>query len=173
MAYQYVGIPMAVGSRIGPWLSRMGSAAWAEAQSLLTKAGITGLRSVDDLVNYVKNNKMATANVLSTLALGGFAVSDLFSPDDKKDPETRAFVANLANMELAKMEQRFIDVASESEELSGLAGNASDLRTLKEICAWAKAHYGSKDAARKAFLRHQAFFELSKEDLDVGMELLV
>lgn len=165
-------IPATVVGRVGPWLQRMGPSAWSSAQEALSKAGIVGLKSAGELVTYVRNNKATTTTVLSSLAGAGFAVSDLFSPTDKGDPEVRQFVAELAQQEISSMRERISAVASSSEALAGVGHDKNDLRLLEQVTKWAIAHYGSKSNARNAFDMHQAFFELSKEDLDIGLELL-
>lgn len=164
-------IPAAVLARLGPWLTRAGQAAVAQAVTAMQKSGIP-VNTVADIVSYAKTNPTNALLVFSNLAMAGFAVSDLFSPAEKQDGEARRIATSLAVAEAAAVEVRLLDIASQSEKLSGVSGNKQDLVALRRILKWAKGHYGSQDAAIEAFKSHQAFFELSLHDLTNGFEVL-
>ena len=164
--------PVAVVSRLGPWLSRLGPAAAEAAYAALAKVGIK-VASAGELVAYINANKGAVAGVMTTLASAGYAVSDLFSPADKADPESRRSALELAIMEQKAIDARFSEVAKTSEIIAGISGKGQDLRMLREICVWAKGHYGSAESAIDAFNKQQAFYELSEDDVRLGFELLV
>ncbi|UNI73405.1 hypothetical protein ER16_Small1 [Pseudomonas phage ER16] len=105
------------------------------------------------------------------MASTGFAVSDLFTPADKQDPEVRKLATDLAVIEQRAIGNRLSVVAAESEQLKGLSGNRSDLMLLREI------HLGSRrvrqPGERQArFKLHQAFFELSEADVENGFDVL-
>lgn len=168
-----VQVPAAVAARLGPFLRRMDPKTWARAQKALEKNGITGIRNVDDLVRYMKDNPLASASILWMLADVGMAVSDMFGPEEKQDMEVRQFATELAMRELKAVNAVISGGAEASQALAGLAGeNQQNVKALINICDWARAHYGSIAAAKDAFIKHQAFFELSKEDVDFGMDLL-
>lgn len=165
-------IPAAVLARLGPWLNRAGPAAAEKAVSAISKAGVTGISTIDDIVRYVKANPLNSTVVFSSLASAGFAVSDLFSPADKQDVDARAAATSLAVKELEAVNQRLIDVAGNSEELAGISGKREDLVLLRRVLGFAKGHYGSSARAIEAWKNHQAFFELSLSDVEAGFELL-
>lgn len=165
-------IPAAAAARLGPWLMRAGPAAGEAAVAAVTKAGATGIKSVSDIVRYIGANKMNTAVVFSSLASAGFAVSDLFSPADKQDPEARVSATSLSVAELKASDSRLIDVAGDSENLAGLSGSREDLVLLRRILQWAKGHYGSAASAVEAWKSQQAFFELSLADIENGFAVL-
>lgn len=159
-------------SRLGPWLGRAGTAAAENALVAVSKATGTKFSKIDDLVAYVKGNKANAVLALSTLASTGFAVSDLFTPADKQDPETRQLATELAVIEMSAIDGRLNDVAASSEQLKGLSGNRSDLLLLREVLTWAAGEYGSVESAKRAFKMHQAFFELSAADVENGYDVL-
>jgi len=165
-------IPATVIARLGPWLMRAGPAASAKAVEAVSKAGVPGIRSVGDIVKYVKLNPMNSAVLFSSLASAGFAVSDLFSPADKQDDESRQAATSLAVLELKAMNVRLDGIAAGSEELSGISGDRSDLVLLRRILKFARGHYGSAERAIEAFRSHQAFFELNLDDIKSGFENL-
>lgn len=167
-----LAIPAAVLARLGPWLMRAGPAASAKAVAAVSKAGVPGIRSVSDIVKYVKLNPMNSAVIFSSLASAGFAVSDLFSPADKQDDESRQTATSLAMLELKAMNVRLDDNASLSEDMAGLSGNRDDLVLLRRILKFARGHYGSAERAIEAFRSHQAFFELDLNDIKSGFENL-
>lgn len=161
--------PIAVASRLGPWLGRAGLPALERAKTALASKGFVG-STVNDVVKWVSENQ---ASALIALSSAGFAISDLFSPEDKKDPEARKLATELAVIEQRAIDLRLSENASKSENLGGLVKNNQDLRMLRDVTQWAVNHYGSANAARRAFKMHQAFLELSESDLDSALELLV
>lgn len=164
-------IPAAVLTRLGPWLTRAGSAAMATAKEALGKSGVV-VNSVSDVVNYAKSSPGNAMLVFSNLAMAGFAVSDLFSPADKQEGAARAAAVSLALAEARAADIRLIEIGEGSERLGGLAGNKQDLVTLRRILQWARGHYGSPSAAIEAHKVQQAFFELSLGDVTTGFDLL-
>lgn len=165
-------IPAMVISRLGPWLGRMGASVLPRALTALEKAGVSGLRSVDDIVKYAKENPLNASLVFSALAQVGFTVSDLFSPQDKTDINGRSAATKLAVIEMKAVDQKLLEVAEMSEELKGISGNRNDLKTLQTVLRWAKSHYGSERAAIDAWKNNQAFFELSVSDIETGFGVL-
>lgn len=164
-------IPVAVLSRLGPWLTRAGAAAMTSVKAVLAKRGVV-VNSVSDVVAFAKASPSNAALVFSNLAMAGFAVSDLFSPADKAEGEARAMATSLALAEARAAELRLIEVGEDSESLGGLSGNKQDLVTLRRILQWARGHYGSPAAAIEAHKAQQAFYELSLGDVKTGFELL-
>lgn len=165
-------VPLAVLSRLGPWLARAGSAVLPKAFNAVSKASGTAVSSVDDVVKYAKASPGNALIVMSSLATAGFAVSDLWSPGDKADPESRSLAASLAVAELRATNQRLIEIGGDSESLAGLSGNRADLVLLQRVLRWARGHYGSPASAMEAHMSQQAFFELSFDDIKSGFEIL-
>lgn len=159
-------------SRLGPWLGRAGTAAAENALVAVSKATGKSIGKIDELVTFVKTNPGNAVLALTSLASSGFAVSDLFTPADKQDPEVRKLATQLANIEQTAIEGRLSEVAAASESLRGLSGNRADLVLLREILTWAAGQYGSPESAKRAFKMHQAFFELSAADVENGYEVL-
>lgn len=163
--------PVTVITRLGPWLGRLGPVALDGVYAALAKVGIN-VSTITQIGQYLSSNKTAVFTVFSTLASAGYAVSDMFSPSDKTDPEVRKTATELAVMEQQAIQARISKAAQQSETLSGLAGKGQDLRMLRDICVWARGHYGSAESALDAFNKQQAFFELSESDVKLGFELL-
>jgi hypothetical protein len=145
----------------------------SKAQLMEAFASVPGVRTLQDVVSYAMANKSNAVMVGTTIASAGYAISDLFSPADKADPEVRALATELAVIEQRAVRARIDGVASTSETLKGVSGSKQDLVLLRDILQWARGHYGSASAAKHAFGMQQAFFELSSADVDVGFELLV
>lgn len=164
-------IPAAVLTRLGPWLTRAGSAAMTSVKAALGKNGVV-VNSVSDVVAYAKTSPGNAMLVFSNLAMAGFAVSDLFSPADKASGEVRAAATSLAMAEAAAANLRLIEIGQDSESLGGISGNKQDLVTLRRILQWARGHYGSAESVIEAHKAQQAFFELSLDDVRSGFELL-
>lgn len=167
-----LAIPAAVVARLGPWLARVGAVAAEKAVTAVRGAGATGVNTVQDIARYASSSSANAIVVFSSLASAGFAVSDLFSPADKQDSEVRASAASFAVKELEMSNQRLIEIAGESEKLKGISGDRKDLVLLQRVLRFAKGHYGSAGAAIEAWKSHQAFFELSLEDVETGFNLL-
>lgn len=172
-----IAVPAAAAStmitRLGPWLRSMGSSAGNKAADAVSRATGLVFKSVDDVINYARQGPLQATTVLTSVAGAGMTVSDLLSPDDKRDPEVRQAAFELERISLSPIEERAADAAAVSEVLEGISGNRSDLELLRELCRWAVAHYGSRNAALRAHSMNQAFFELSYEDVQVGMDILV
>lgn len=164
-------IPITVLARLPSMLRSAGAAGLTRAREALAKVGIT-VSSVDDIMVYARQSPANAALVFTNLAMAGFAVSDLFTGSDKQDRDVRALVADLAMAELGQVNTRIEATAAASESLAGIVGDRKDLAALAEILRFAVGHYGSHAAAINAHSRHQAFFELSKNDVEAGLRLL-
>lgn len=165
-------IPVAVVSRAGPWLARMGGPAVSRALAAVQKASGKTFGSITEMTTWVAQNPMNATIAFGSLASAGFAVSDLFDPDSKQDPEVRKAATELALQELTAINVRLDEVAGVSEELAGIGGDRQDLALLRDVLSWAKSHYGSDASAIRAHARHQAFMELTKGDVEMGYALL-
>lgn len=167
-------VPTKVVERLGPYLKRVAATSaehWKKAIDALSAKGIK-VTSVDDLVKYLRDNWMQTAVVLSTLASVGLTVSDLFSSEDKADPNARALAVDLDQVALG-VSSAIGKVAATSETLKvGVADNEVNMVTLANICSWAKGTFGGRNGALEAHQMMQAFQELSYADLEVGLRLL-
>lgn len=174
-------IAPAVLSRLTPYLERLIATRpdiWGRFVASAQKAGYAVGNTAKEAVAYIKANPLNSAMVASLLAQAGASVSDLWSPADKAESGQRLLVAELDALFLAAMGvdakgiQRIHDSADKSQELKGLISDVSDLHTARAILSWARSHYGSVSAAVRAHSLHQAFFEMSREDVQNGYEVL-
>lgn len=167
-------VPTKVVERLGPYLKRVAAASaehWKKAVDALGAKGIK-VGSVDDLMKFIRENWMQTAVVLSTLASVGLTVGDLFTSEDKSDPEVRKAAIEFDQVALG-VSSAVGKVAAASESLKvGVAENEINLATLQEICTWAKSRFGGRQGALEAHQMLQAFVELSYADLETGMRYL-
>lgn len=164
--------------RLGPYLRRVQSASsvhWTKFLDAMKAKGFKGT-TVDDVIKYVRENPLNAAVVFATLADVGLTVGDLFTSEDKADPEVRRSALRLEQsaMGVGEMAQANIArVAAASEALSlGVADSEVQLRTLQEICRWARGFFGGDRAALEAHQKLQAFSELSYADIEAGFRYL-
>lgn len=164
--------------RLAPYLKRVQSTSkshWDRFVKGLEAKGVK-VTSVEGVIKYIRENPLSAAVVFSTLAEVGLAVSDLFSSEDKADLDVRKTTNYLDSLmmgtgELA--EARIAEVAAASETLQlGVADREVEIRTLQEICSWAKSHFGGVRAALDAHQKMQAFQEINYADLEAGFRLL-
>lgn len=135
----------------------------------LRTIGVTVGSSVDDLMNYIKSNKMATANFLGAAASLGFAVSTLLPEVDEKTAETlkkvEAGVLGVMDFSIAA------GAASASQVLAALAETPeqrANRNFVGDVLLWATEEYGERFVA-SAHLMAQSFFELSHEQVVQGL----
>lgn len=171
----------AVLARLTPYLQRLVTTRpdiWGRFLASAKSAGVVVGSSAKDVVAYIKNNPLQSATLMGLLAQAGAAVSDLWSPSDKSAPEQRNMVLSLDRLYLTSQGvddegiEKIEKASDKSEELKGLVSGISDLHTARAILAWARAHYGSVNAALRAHSLHQAFFEMSRDDVENGYEVL-
>lgn len=176
--------PAVVVARFGPWLgslvrSRPGLLASVVAK--LRSAGAVVGDKLDDVVKYFKSNPASASLALATIASLGVSVADLFDgTDSQQTAEVAGLIRGLDEVAShATPEQRSAAAASllrygaASETFKpGLVEKETDLLALAETLKWAKAHYGSGDAALRAHRLHQAFVELPYEEVRTGFALL-
>lgn len=167
-----LSIPVAVIARLGPWLGRLGGAALSRIYAAIRSSGGPALNSVQGVVDYVKASPANAVLVFSSIASLGIGISDLFSPEDKTTADGRSIATSLAVMEAQASNLVLLPASENSETLKGISGNRTELKALQRTLAFAVGHYGSKSAAREAHVLHQAFFELSLDDLDAGFDVL-
>lgn len=171
----------AVLARMTPYLQRLMTSRpdiWGRFVASAKGAGHAVGNTAKEAVAYIKANPLNATAVLSLLASAGASITDLWSPSDKAETDQRALVLDLDAIFLTSQGvdatgvQRIHDSADKSQELKGLMGNVSDLHTARAILAWARSHYGSQASAMRAHSLHQAFFEMSREDVQNGYEVL-
>lgn len=167
--------------RLGPFLEklmRQNPTVWVRFTTLAKRAGYAVGDSVKDLISYLKSNPVNGTAILALLAQAGASVADLFSPAEKANPDERALANTLEGHYLDSLglsvEQigRINDAGKKSEELKGLITNMGDLQMAREVLKWARSHYGTADLAIRAHQWHQAFFEMSREDVTNGFNIL-
>lgn len=167
-------VPTKVVERLGPYLKRVAAASkdhWNRLVAALDKKGVK-VASIDDLVKFCRENWLQVSLVLVTMAEVGMSVGDLFSSEDKADKEVRATAVKLDSIVLG-VESLIGNAAARSETLSlGIAGREVEMATMGEICRWAKAHFGSVNAALEAHQKMQAFQEVAFADLEAGFRYL-
>lgn len=123
--------------------------------------------SASDVIDWVKNNPGQSAMVAATLASLGVQ----FSGVEGKYADA---MKSAALGELSLEDTIRIFTAGEvSQTLNlDLKSNASNLAVAVEILDFARAHYGSVRRATEAHALHQAFFEMSREDVEAGFQFL-
>ena len=177
---EYMGI-MSIGAkaveRLTPFLGRVAKTSpshWAKFTEALKAKGVTAVNSVSEIVAYARKNPANAALVFVTLAEAGIAVGDLFSSEDKADPEVRRTAVSLDRVFLGKTSDLMIAAnAARSEELrTGVADREVEIRLVADVCNWAKGHFGSARAALDAHQKLQAFVEMPYADVEAGFRLL-
>lgn len=163
---------MAVVTRLGAWLRSMGPKAADNAVAAVAPKSGGVVKDLPTLISYATSSPTNAVLTLTNLAAAGFMVSDLFTPADKQDPETRVLAGQLTSREMAVIEGRIDEVVAESEELGGILGSKTDLVLLQRALTWARGHYGSANAAIEAHRMSQVFAELSHGDVKAGYDLL-
>lgn len=171
----------AVLARMTPYLQRLITSrpdVWGRFVASAQKAGYAVGNSAKEAVAYIKANPVSATAIMSLLAEAGASISDLWSPADKAEAGQRGLVMSLDTLFLSSMgvdvkgAERIHNSADKSQELKGLISDISDLHTARAILAWSRSHYGSVAAALRAHSMHQAFFEMSREDVVNGFEVL-
>lgn len=171
----------AVLARLTPYLERLIAQRpdiWGRFVVAAQKAGYAIGNTAKEAVAYIKANPINATAILAMLASAGASVADLFGPGDKVDPAVRSLTVSLEDLYLASQGvdtegvKRIRDSADKSQELEGLIPNFRDLNTARAILRWARSHYGSPSAAIRAHGLQQAFFEMSREDVENGFEIL-
>lgn len=171
----------AVLARLTPYLQRLISTRpdiWGRFVASAERAGYAVGKTAKEAVAYIKANPLNATVIMTMLAQAGASISDLWSPSDKANADQRNLVVELDAMYLATMGvdatgvKRIHDAADKNEDLKGLMGDVSSLHTARAILAWARSHYGSVQAATRAHSLQQAFFEMSREDVQNGYEVL-
>jgi len=176
-------IPLAVITRFGPWFGRLAKASPALLANLVNKLRASGAQvgsSASDIVAYVKSSPLNAALVFATLASLGASVADLFSAEDRKDPEVRSQVARLEQttsvvdvVARSNAHGTILKIAAESEKLTtGISAKEVDLAVAVEVLGFARRFFGSPSAAIKAHGMMQAFFEMPLQDVEAGYRQL-
>lgn len=174
---------LAIGARVIerllPFLVRVSKASpshWNKVTAALKAKGVTAADSASGIVAYARQNPLAASLVFATIAEAGISVADLFSSEDKSDTKVRASAVALDQLTMgaqAHADLLISNTAASSETLKlGAADREVELRTLRDICAWAKGHFGSARSALEAHQKMQAFVEVSYADLETGFRLL-
>lgn len=163
-----------VATKVGPWLGR-NPGMLAPLVTRLRTAGVVVGEKVTELVAWAKANPGNSAMLVTTLATLGVKVSDWLSSDDE---ESKALIAKLDDIASANAAQR----AAVAKRLTSAAGASSvldldlgkdvDQAVAIQVLAFARNHYGSVAAAKAAFSLHQAFFEMSPDDIESGFNNL-
>lgn len=176
-------IPVTVITRFGPWFGRIAKASPALLANLVNKLKASGAvvgSSAVDVANFVKTSPVNAVLVFTTLASLGASVADLFTAEEKSNPETREIVRSLTFSEMsvtdatrAAAHSEIIKIAAMSESLqTGVSSNEVQLATAAEILGWASRFFGGPSAARAAHGKMQAFFEMSLADVEAGFRRL-
>lgn len=165
--------------RLLPFLGRVAKESpshWAKLLAELKSKGNLVATSAKDVVDYARLNPTNAALVFTTIASIGISVADLFSSEDKSSTDVRKTAITLDQMTVGARERAQLvisNVAAASETLKlGAADREVELRTLADICEWAKSHFGSARAALEAHQKLQAFVEVPYADLETGYRLL-
>lgn len=146
-------------SRFIPKFMQQNSAAATTVVARLRGMGYAIGDKVDDVVKWVKGNPVNAAMYAASAASVGVAVNDMFG-EDGADPDLLA-IQN-GHMSLQQFATK-IKAADASQVLAGIVPTdeqSQNVAFIGEVLAWARAHYGSVDAAVKAHLLHQSFMEL-------------
>jgi hypothetical protein len=177
---EYMGI-MSIGTkvieRLTPFLGRVAKTSpshWTKLTEALKAKGVAAATTASEIVAYARKSPMNAALVFATIAEVGIAVGDLFSSEDKADPEVRKTAIALDRVFLGGESDLMIAAnAARSEELkTGVADREVEIRLVADICNWAKGHFGSARAALDAHQKLQAFVEMPYADVEAGFRLL-
>lgn len=123
--------------------------------------------SVNDVIQWVKDNPGQSTMVAATLATLGVQFSGVDGPI--ADAMKQAALGNLSLEDTI----RVFGAADASQTLNlDLKANVSNLAVAVEILDYARRHYGSVTRAMEAHSLHQAFFEMNREDVEAGFQYL-
>lgn len=178
-------IPTAIITRFGPWFKsvmKLDSAFLSRYIAALRAKGVQIGETFDDVVKFFKSSKTNAVLTMGTIASMGYSITDLFSPEDVKDPEVRGLKTDLDTVLLTSLsaetghsyvnDPRVVQAVEQSEMLKGISGSETDLAMLSNILSWARAHYGGQQGAIRAHAMNQAFMELSSNDVEAGFRTL-
>lgn len=174
-----MAVPLKVVERLGGWLRAAQKASaerWARFSALATKRGIP--TKIEEIVKAAKENKLNTVLLLSTLAEAGFAVADMFTTEDKADPEARKTAANLELKTLGIASEVGDLIAANAEKSISLNPDHNDkwsesyAELVRQTCIWAQGNFRGRAAALEAHGKMQAFMELPLADIERGFRQL-
>lgn len=123
--------------------------------------------TVDEMVSWVKSNPGNAAIAAATMASLGIQIMDV-----EGDVASALKQAALGELNLEDTIKVLQAGASSEQLLLGLRNKESDLKIAREVLGWARSHYGSVAAAKRAHALHQAFFEMSQDDIETGFDVL-
>lgn len=137
----------------------------------LRAAGQVVGEGVNGVIEWAKANPTMSSLLVSTASSLGLM---LFTDEDNLPEEQRDVLMKVAVGDLtAGQAMRIFESGSVSESLSvGLADKEDDLAIAAELLSFAKSHYGSVNRAIRAHALHQAFFEMSRADVEKGFKYL-
>lgn len=133
----------------------------------LRAAGHAVGNKAEEIIAWAKNSPGNATIVAATAASLGIQ----FTGAEGQEAEILQKL-NVGNLSISDA-MRLIGAGAASETLNlDLVGKASDLMVASEVLRFAKAHYGSIAEAKRAHDMHQAFFEMSRGDVEVGFQVL-
>lgn len=166
--YPLVAAGAGLASRIA-LIARNSAPMIGAATARIRALGVTIGSSADDLIAWAKLNPGNAAVAALTLGSLGATVSDLFETKEGQDAATKVALGSVGLADMAKI----INAGAASEKMPlSIAENAADVYTAQAILRYARSHYGSSAAAVRAHQLHQAFFEMSLDDVQVGFDTI-
>jgi hypothetical protein len=133
----------------------------------LRALGHTVGSSAGDVVAWAKTNPGMSSTIIATAASVGLSLfgQEDEIPDDIREAMKQASLGNLT----VEQALRVIGAGAVSQTLDlGLSRNADDMAVAADVLSHAKSVYGSVSRAIRAHSLHQAFFEMSREDVIAG-----
>lgn len=140
---------------------------WKAFTSALSKSTKVALTSLDDVINWAKNNKGAAVLILSNLSVAGISLVDFFKDDDGKvDPDDKKLIGQISQTSSSSPEvfKLLLELAgADGDDLK--AAPSDNLRLQNAVVAWAKDFFGAPNNVLMAHLALQAFIEIPHADL--------
>lgn len=172
-----------IASRLGPFIGRQAvknSGFLGSLVSRLRAAGANVGNKASDVVNYFKSSPVNAALTVSTVAGLGVATTELFKDIDVDGNDLRSFVNGLDATTLQartmlgqQAHVKVLEAGSHTEQLDlNISENEMDMIAAREVLSWAKAHFGSANAAMRGHRLLQAFAQMPYNDVVSGYENL-
>lgn len=162
------------GAALGPYLTRIATrdpAVTGKLVTLLRKGSSFAGSKVSDIVAFVKTSPVNAMLAFTSLATLGYSIAELFKDDPT--PEVKEFANSLDQtaMEAAGLIAKAGAVSETLNVVDESQKAKVDATVAAQVLTWARTHYGSIQRAVEAHAMHQAFFEMSKADVDEAVRL--
>jgi len=161
--------------RLGPYLGRLFKNKPALLASLLAKlrtAGAVVGNTAGSIVDWVKTNPTNAVLLASTMATMGYSLAELFEKDDGETADFARSIEQLAAMHTVS-DGMILSAGASSQTLALPAMDMkaqANVDMSRHVLKFATGFFGGPANAKLAHKYMQAFFEMSRNDVDFGFQ---